>query len=166
MKRRWVSICQEAAGKRPSQEDLAEPKSDLQLVGLSTLAGSDSCKGTSPGLPEGTAPGTALAALFEHVAESHLIQPTFILDYPLEVSPLAKQKLEDPNFVERFELYIGRNWNSPTPSASSTTRRTTRPLRVSTTPPGEGDLTAHAIDEDYIRALSYGLPPTAGRHLY
>ena len=57
--------------------------------------------------PQRTAPGMALQLLFEAVAEEHLIQPTFILDYPLEVSPLSKQKPDDPNFVERFELYIG-----------------------------------------------------------
>jgi len=113
-------------------------------------------------LAEGTAPGFALQALFEAVCEQHLIQPTFILDYPLEVSPLARQKPDDPNFVERFELYIGgmeianafSELNDPTEQRDRFEYQ--QLLRE------KGDLSAHAIDEDYIRALSYGMPPTGG----
>ena len=154
----------EAAGKRPSQEDLAEPKAIFNWVeAFNRWAGSDSCQGYEPlALPEGTAPGTALAALFEHVAESHLIQPTFILDYPLEVSPLAKQKLEDPNFVERFELYIaGMELANAFSELNDPAEQRDR-FEYQQLLREKGDLTAHAIDEDYIRALSYGLPPTGG----
>ena len=113
-------------------------------------------------LPAGTAPGMALQALFEAVAERHLIQPTFILDYPLEVSPLSKQKADDPNFVERFELYIGgmeianafSELNDPAEQRDRFNYQ--QMLRE------KGDLAAHAVDEDYIRALSYGMPPTGG----
>jgi lysyl-tRNA synthetase class 2 len=106
--------------------------------------------------------GELLALFFELVAEEHLIQPTFIMDYPLEVSPLSKQKLDDPNFVERFELYIGgmeianafSELNDPDEQRSRFQYQ--QHLRE------RGDLTAHAIDEDYIRALSYGMPPTGG----
>ena len=113
-------------------------------------------------LPAGTAPGMALQALFEAVAERHLIQPTFILDYPLEVSPLSKQKGDDPNFVERFELFIGgmeianafSELNDPAEQRDRFNYQ--QMLRE------KGDLAAHAVDEDYIRALSYGMPPTGG----
>jgi lysyl-tRNA synthetase class 2 len=106
--------------------------------------------------------GELLALFFELVAEEHLIQPTFIVDYPLEVSPLSKQKLDNPNFVERFELYIGgmeianafSELNDPEEQRNRFTNQ--QNLRE------KGDLTAHAIDEDYIRALSYGMPPTGG----
>ena len=106
--------------------------------------------------------GELLALFFELVAEEHLIQPTFIVDYPLEVSPLSKQKLDNPNFVERFELYIGgmeianafSELNDPEEQRNRFTYQ--QNLRE------KGDLTAHAIDEDYIRALSYGMPPTGG----
>ncbi len=106
--------------------------------------------------------GELLALFFELVAEEHLIQPTFVTDYPLEVSPLSKQKPEDPNFVERFELYIGgmeianafSELNDPEEQRSRFQYQ--QQLRE------KGDLTAHAIDEDYIRALSYGMPPTGG----
>lgn len=108
------------------------------------------------------APGLLLQELFEAVAERHLIQPTFVTDYPLEVSPLSKQKPDDPNFVERFELYVGgmeianafSELNDPAEQRDRFAYQ--QMLRE------KGDLSAHAIDEDYIRALSYGMPPTGG----
>jgi lysyl-tRNA synthetase class 2 len=154
----------ETAGKGPSQEDLAEPKAIFKWVeAFNRWAGGDSCPGYEPlALPEGTAPGTALAELFEHVAESHLIQPTFIMDYPLEVSPLAKQKPEDPNFVERFELYIAGMEIANAFSELNDPAEQRDRFEYQQLLREKGDLTAHAIDEDYIRALSYGLPPTGG----
>ena len=154
----------EAAGKGPSEEDLAEPKAIFKWVeAFDRWAGNNSCPGYEPlALPEGTAPGTALAELFEHVAESHLIQPTFIMDYPLEVSPLAKQKPEDPNFVERFELYIAGMEVANAFSELNDPAEQRDRFEYQQLLREKGDLTAHAIDEDYIRALSYGLPPTGG----
>jgi len=152
------------AGKGPSLEDLADPKSIFKWVeAFNRWAGSDSFQGYEPlTLAEGTAPGTALAELFEHVAESQLIQPTFILDYPLEVSPLAKQKPEDPNFVERFELFIAGMEIANAFSELNDPAEQRDRFEYQQLLREKGDLTAHAIDEDYIRALSYGLPPTAG----
>jgi lysyl-tRNA synthetase class 2 len=164
MKEALAKFWPPAAGKGPSQEDLAEPKAIFPWVeAFNRWAGSDSCPGYEPlALPEGTSPGTALAALFEHVAESQLIQPTFILDYPLEVSPLAKQKPEDPNFVERFELYIaGMEIANAFSELNDPTEQRDR-FEYQQLLRQKGDLTAHPIDEDYIRALSYGLPPTGG----
>jgi len=106
--------------------------------------------------------GKLLAALFETVAEPHLIQPTFIYDYPTEVSPLSKTKPGDPDTVERFELYIAgmevANAYSELNDPAEQRARFEEQLRAR----GLGDDTAHAMDEDYIRALSYGMPPTAG----
>ncbi len=107
-------------------------------------------------------PGALLQVFFEMVAEPHLIQPTFITEFPLEVSPLSKQKPGDPNFVERFELYIGgmeianafSELNDPAEQRDRFVYQ--QMLRE------KGDLTAHSIDEDYIRALSYAMPPAAG----
>jgi lysyl-tRNA synthetase class 2 len=154
----------EAAGKGPSLEDLAEPKAIFPwLEAFNRWAGSDSTQGFEPlVLPEGTAPGTALAELFEHVAESQLIQPTFILDYPLEVSPLSKQKDDDPNFVERFELFIAGMEVANAFSELNDPAEQRDRFEYQQLLREKGDLTAHAIDEDYIRALSYGLPPTGG----
>ena len=154
----------EAAGKGPSADDLAEPKAVLPWVAaFNRWAGDGSCPGYEPlALPEGTAPGTALAELFEHVAESRLIQPTFIMDYPLEVSPLAKQKADDPNLVERFELYIAGMEVANAFSELNDPAEQRDRFEYQQLLREKGDLTAHAIDEDYIRALSYGLPPTGG----
>jgi lysyl-tRNA synthetase class 2 len=152
------------AGKGPSPEDLAEPKAIFKWVeDFNRWAGSGSCQGCEPlELPEATAPGAALAELFEHVAESQLIQPTFILDYPLEVSPLSKQKPEDPNFVERFELFIAGMEVANAFSELNDPAEQRDRFEYQQLLREKGDLTAHAIDEDYIRALSYGLPPTGG----
>jgi lysyl-tRNA synthetase class 2 len=108
------------------------------------------------------APGMKLQTLFEVIAQEHLIQPTFILDYPLEVSPLAKQKPDDPNFVERFELYIGGMEIANAFSELNDPAEQRDRFKYQQLLREKGDLTAHAIDEDYIRALSYGMPPAGG----
>ncbi len=106
--------------------------------------------------------GELLALFFEMVAEEHLIQPTFIVDYPLEVSPLSKQKPDNPNFVERFELYIGGMEIANAFSELNDPEEQRNRFQYQQNLREKGDLTAHAIDEDYIRALSYGMPPTGG----
>jgi len=106
--------------------------------------------------------GELLALFFEVVAEEHLIQPTFIVDYPLEVSPLSKQKPENPDFVERFELYIGGMEIANAFSELNDPEEQRNRFQYQQHLREKGDLTAHAIDEDYIRALSYGMPPTGG----
>ncbi|MDR3673909.1 MAG: lysine--tRNA ligase [Acidobacteriota bacterium] len=106
--------------------------------------------------------GELLALFFETVAEERLIQPTFIVDYPLEVSPLSKQKPENPNFVERFELYIGGMEIANAFSELNDPEEQRNRFQYQQNLREKGDLTAHAIDEDYIRALSFGMPPTGG----
>jgi lysyl-tRNA synthetase class 2 len=106
--------------------------------------------------------GNLIGVLFETVAEQRLIQPTFIYDYPLELSPLSKQKASDKRFVERFELYIGgmeiANGYSELNDPFDQRNRFLTQLEARE----RGDEEAHQMDEDYIRALSYGMPPTAG----
>jgi lysyl-tRNA synthetase, class II len=106
--------------------------------------------------------GNLIGLLFETVAEEHLIQPTFIYDYPLELSPLSKVKASDPGLVERFELYIGgmeiANGYSELNDPVDQRERFLSQLQARE----RGDEEAHEMDEDYIRALSYGMPPTAG----
>jgi len=106
--------------------------------------------------------GEALVRLFERFAEPRLIQPTIIYDYPIEVSPLSKNKPEEPDFVERFEIYaagmeIGNAYtelNDP----QEQRRRFEMQIRMRE----QGDEEAHQMDEDYLRAMCYGLPPTGG----
>jgi lysyl-tRNA synthetase class 2 len=107
-------------------------------------------------------PGKLLAVLFETVAEDHLIQPTIIYDYPTEVSPLSKTKPDDPTMVERFELYIAgmeiANAYSELNDPLDQRNRFEEQLKAR----NRGDEEAHDMDHDYVRALSYGMPPTAG----
>ncbi|HEY0789029.1 MAG TPA: lysine--tRNA ligase, partial [Thermoanaerobaculia bacterium] len=106
--------------------------------------------------------GKLLAELFESVAEEHLVSPTFITEFPVEVSPLSKQRRDDPRWVERFELYIGgmeiANAFSELNDPDEQARRFSQQLEER----DRGDDEAHQADEDYVRALEYGLPPTGG----
>ena len=106
--------------------------------------------------------GKITAAIFEALCEDELIAPTFVYDFPTEVSPLSKQKADDPDTGERFELYIGgfevANAFSELNDPVEQRRRFEGQLQNR----ASGDLEAHAMDEDYIRALEYGLPPTGG----
>src|SRR6266852_6259950 len=114
-------------------------------------------------LPRAAAPlGKVIEELFGAVVEPHLIQPTFVVSYPVEVSPLARRNDVDPRFVERFELYVvGRelaNAFSELNDPEDQLQRFLEQLHEREA----GDEEAHAFDEDYIHALEYGMPPTAG----
>ena len=106
--------------------------------------------------------GKLCATLFETVAEDRLIQPTIIYDYPAETSPLSKTKADDPDTVERFELYIaGMEIANAYSELNDPVEQKTR-FEAQLLARDRGDEEAHEMDEDYIRALSYGMPPTAG----
>jgi lysyl-tRNA synthetase, class II len=100
--------------------------------------------------------------VFETFVEPTLVQPTFVIDFPTELSPLARQKREDPSLVDRFELFVARmemaNAYSELNDPLEQRRRFEQQLHAREA----GDEEAHRLDEDYIRALEYGLPPTAG----
>ncbi len=154
-----------ATGGGPSLEDLADPKAALRWVEAYNQGARGAAATGAPEpvtLPAGAPPGVFLQALFERVAEPHLIQPTFIMDYPLEVSPLAKQKPDDPNFVDRFELYLGGLEIANAFSELNDPLEQRDRFEYQQLLREKGDLAAHAIDEDYIRALSYGMPPAGG----
>jgi lysyl-tRNA synthetase, class II len=151
------------AGEGPTLEGLKDPRAILPWIeAYNRWAVKTGASGEAIDLPVGTAPGMALQLLFEALAERHLIQPTFITEYPLEVSPLSKQKPDDPNFVERFELYIAGMEIANAFSELNDPAEQRDRFRYQQLLRDKGDLTAHAIDEDYIRALSYGMPPTGG----
>ena len=107
-------------------------------------------------------PGEALTDIFERHVEEKLIQPTVISEYPVETSPLSKNNEVDPAFVDRFEIYaagmeIGNSYtelNDP----QEQRRRFEMQLALREC----GDEEAHQMDEDYVRALAYGMPPTGG----
>ncbi|MCX8190850.1 MAG: lysine--tRNA ligase [Candidatus Aenigmarchaeota archaeon] len=105
--------------------------------------------------------GDLINLFFEELVQPKLIQPTFVMDYPLEISPLAKRKKDDPNFVERFECFIAgmeianafSELNDPLDQKERFIQQSKRRR--------EG-LDFHEYDEDFIRALEYGMPPTGG----
>jgi lysyl-tRNA synthetase class 2 len=106
--------------------------------------------------------GKITTAIFEHLCEDRLVQPTFIYDFPTEVSPLSKQRADDLDTVERFELYIGGFEVANAFSELNDPMEQRRRFEQQLEDRAGGDLEAHQMDEDYIRALEYGLPPTAG----
>jgi lysyl-tRNA synthetase class 2 len=145
----------EAASRRLHRE-----VADADLRDRTTVAGLAAQLGIE--VDPGHGAGKITTAIFEACCEAALIQPTFVYDFPTEVSPLSKQKPGDPDTVERFELYIGgfevANAFSELNDPDEQRRRFEAQLKNR----ASGDLEAHAMDEDYIRALEYGLPPTGG----
>jgi lysyl-tRNA synthetase class 2 len=113
-------------------------------------------------LHPGWGPGRIATEIFERLNEEALVQPTFVYDFPTEVSPLSKQKPDDPDTVERFELYVGGFEVANAFSELNDPAEQRRRFEAQIHGREAGDLEAHAMDEDYIRALEYGLPPTAG----
>ena len=106
--------------------------------------------------------GKIATEIFERLNEDQLIQPTFVYDFPTEVSPLSKQKPDDPDTVERFELYIGGFEVANAFSELNDPAEQRRRFEAQIQDRAAGNHEAHAMDDDYIRALEYGLPPTAG----
>jgi lysyl-tRNA synthetase, class II len=106
--------------------------------------------------------GEMLTDLFERVCEEKLIQPTIIYDYPVETSPLSKQKPEDPAFVERFEIYAAGMEIGNAYTELNDPQEQRRRFEMQLGMRERGDEEAHQMDEDYIRALAYGMPPTGG----
>jgi lysyl-tRNA synthetase class 2 len=106
--------------------------------------------------------GKTIAALFDAAAEEHLIQPTIIYEFPTAVSPLSKQKPDEPEWTERWEIFAGKmeiaNGFSELNDPEDQRRRFEQQLKERE----RGDEEAHQMDEDYIRALSYGMPPAGG----
>jgi len=143
-------------GAKPALADFATHDSVKSLV--ERFNSSHSHMAYDPNEPA----GKTIAGLFEAVAEKHLTQPTIIYEFPTAVSPLSKQKADEPEWTERWEIFIGQmeisNGFSELNDPEDQRRRFEQQL-------GErerGDEEAHQMDEDYIRALSYGMPPTGG----
>ena len=110
----------------------------------------------------GDSKGMFWMSLFDAVVERHLLQPTFIYDYPLELSPLSKTKVDNPSLVERFELYIGGMEIANAYSELNDPEEQKKRFEAQVIERNKGDEEAHEMDEDYVRALRYGMPPTAG----
>ena len=111
-------------------------------------------------------PGAPLATLwkdaFEALVEPTLVTPTFVVDFPVELSPLSKRKTSDPRLVDRFELFIGQRELANAYSELNDPIDQRARFLEQVAARADGDDEAHWLDEDYVRALEYGLPPTAG----
>jgi len=138
-------------GDPPGADDLCDCD---QVLGLCEQVGVD-CQKTDSW-------GKLLAGLFEHVVEEHLISPTFIYDFPAELSPLAKTRNDDCRFAERFELFIGGLEIANGYSELNDPEEQEKRFKEQGEARSRGDQEAHGMDEDYVQALRYGMPPTAG----
>ena len=106
--------------------------------------------------------GALLGRLFETVVEAKLIQPTFIYDFPTVLSPLSKRKDEDSRFAERFELFMGGMEIANAYSELNDPEEQEKRFQEQLEARARGDREAHAMDRDYVKALQYAMPPTAG----
>jgi lysyl-tRNA synthetase, class II len=113
-------------------------------------------------LEEGWGPGKVLVEIYEGTTETELWDPVFVMDYPAEVSPLARRHRDDPDLVERFEPVVaGRELGNAFSELIDPVDQRAR-FEAQAAARAAGDEEANEIDEDYLRALEYGLPPTAG----
>jgi lysyl-tRNA synthetase class 2 len=119
-------------------------------------------KANNIGIEKGATIGKILDEIFKEKVEPELIQPTFIIDHPVELSPLAKKKSENPELVERFELFITAreiaNAFSELNDPIEQKQRFVKQVEAK----AKGDEEAHWMDEDFVKALEYGMPPAAG----
>jgi lysyl-tRNA synthetase class 2 len=115
-----------------------------------------------PLLSKEPTPGTALVDLFERYAEPNLIAPTIIYDFPIDISPLSKTKADDPTLVDRFEIFAGGLEIGNAFTELNDPQEQRRRFEMQLARKASGDQEAHVMDEDYIRALSYGMPPAGG----
>ena len=111
---------------------------------------------------DSTLRGHALVEAFERKVEPTLFEPTIVYDYPVEVSPLSKHKRDDPAFVERFEIYVAGMEIGNAYTELNDPKEQCRRFEMQLALKAAGDEEAHQMDEDYLRAMSYGMPPTGG----
>lgn len=150
--------------RRVEYRDLFREHTGVALEGAdeAALAAALHARGVEPDAARGGGRGRLIDQLFRVAVEPKLDAPVFILDYPIELSPLAKPKRGDPAFAERFELFVGGYELANAFSELNDPDDQRRRFEAQTALRAAGDEEAQALDEDYLRALEYGLPPTGG----
>jgi len=157
MREAIIKFWPEKAGVKPEMKDFADAASVGALVKRLNAA-------HTPHMPyDPSEPaGKTIAAMFEAVAEEHLVQPTILYDFPVAISPLSKNKRDEPDWVERFEVFAGGLEIGNAFSELNDPEEQRRRFEQQLGERARGDEEAHAMDEDYIRALAYGMPPAGG----
>lgn len=150
----WQRIPMLEAIKQYTGVDFTEIKDDAAARGAA--------KGLGLNVEEGATRGSLINEIFEEFVEPKLIQPTFIIDYPVEISPLAKRKSEDPAYTYRFEAFIYARETANAFSELNDPIDQEQRFRNQVEQRAAGDDEAHMMDEDYINALEYGMPPAGG----
>lgn len=149
----WTRLTMHEAVKKYTGHDLKD-LSDEEAREIATLLGVHVAKDATQ--------GTVLNEIFENKVEDKLIQPTFIMDYPIEISPLAKRREDDPSLTYRFELFIvareHANAFSELNDPLDQRERFVRQMEQR----AKGDEEAQAMDDDFVKALEVGMPPTGG----
>jgi lysyl-tRNA synthetase class 2 len=150
--------------RRITMHELVQEKTGLDFTQFKTLeeAKTAARQVGIEGVDECQSIGKLLNECFEQKGEETLIQPTFVLDYPVEISPLAKPHREKPGLVERFELFIvGRETANAFSELTDPIDQRER-LEAQAARKAAGDLEAQGVDEDFLTALEHGMPPTGG----
>ena len=156
MREAIIKFWPDRAGAKPAVSDFASHDGVKKLVERYNTGHSH-----MPYDPNAPA-GKTIAGLFEATAEEHLMQPTIIYEFPTAVSPLSKQKPDEPEWTERWEIFAGQMEISNGFSELNDPEDQRRRFEAQLKERERGDEEAHQMDEDYIRALSYGMPPAGG----
>jgi len=150
--------------RRVTMQELVQAQTGIDFSQIKTLEEAIEAARQSgvDGLTECNSIGRVLNEVFEQKVEATLIQPTFVLDYPVEISPLSKPHRSQPGLVERFELFIvGRETANGFSELTDPIDQRQR-LEAQAARKAAGDLEAQGVDEDFLMALEYGMPPTGG----
>jgi len=150
----WTRITMVDAVKKYAGIDFNEIHSDEEAK--------EAAKKLNIAVSKDASKGSILNEIFEETVEAHLVQPTFIMDYPIEVSPLAKRKTEDPNFTYRFEAFIVSRETANAFSELNDPIDQKERFMKQVEQREKGDDEAQMMDEDFVKALEYGMPPTGG----
>ncbi len=149
--------------KRASMLEIVKEFSGYDASDLDFERAAEFCKANKIEISPGAGIGKLIALMFEHFAEDKLIQPTFVYDFPKEISPLAKSLPDNPHFADRFELFIAGNEFANAFSELNDPFDQRARLEAQARLRELGDDEANVVDEDFLEALEYGMPPMGGQ---